>query len=146
VAAIASLSPATPILDGEVFIFDERLISRVEWLQARPSDETATPPIFMAFDCLWIAGDDLRDQRLDRWRERLEQMVKGQDMLLPARRLADDGLKAWQQVIECDYEGLVAKDAASLYRAGRTLAWLKVKVPNCREGERGWETKATSSG
>ena len=52
-AAIASLSPATPILDGEVFIFDERLISRVEWLQARPSDETATPPIFMAFDCLW---------------------------------------------------------------------------------------------
>ena len=79
-------------------------------------------------------GHDLR-------RERLEQVVKGQDMLLPARRLAEDGLKAWDQVIEWGYEGLIAKDSASPYRAGRTLAWLKVKVPNYREGERGWEAK-----
>jgi ATP-dependent DNA ligase len=41
----------------------------------------------MAFDCLWVAGDELRDQGLDRRRERLEQVVKGQDLLLPARRL-----------------------------------------------------------
>ena len=40
-------------------------------------------------------------------------------MLLAARRLADDGLKAWQQVVERGYEGLVAKDPASPYRAGR---------------------------
>jgi bifunctional non-homologous end joining protein LigD len=77
VAAIASLSPATLVLDGEVCIFDERLISRFEWLRARPTDETATPPIFIAFDCLWVGGDDLRDQGLDRRRERLEQVVNG---------------------------------------------------------------------
>jgi len=46
-------------------------------------------------------------------------------------------------VNESGYEGLVAKDAASPYRAGRTLTWLKVKVPNYREGERGWESKAS---
>ena len=145
-AAIASLSPATPILDGEVFIFDERLISRVEWLQARPSDETATPPIFMAFDCLWVNGHDLRAEGFDTRRDQLEEAIACQDLLLPARRLADDGLKAWQQVIDSGYEGLLAKDAGSPYRAGRSLVWLKVKVPNYREGERGWETKATSSG
>jgi len=44
------------------------------------------------------------------------------------------------------YEGLVAEDAASPYRAGPTLAWLKVKVPKYREGERGWEIRATGSG
>ena len=60
-------------------------------------------------------------------------------MLLPAQRLADNGLKAWAQVVERGYEGLVAKDPASAYRAGRMLAWLKVKVPHYREGERGWE-------
>jgi len=141
VAAIASLSPATLVLDGEVCIFDERLISRFEWLRDRPTEETATPPIFIASDCLWLAGHDLRDQGLDLRRERLEQVVKAQDMLLPARRLAEDGLKAWDQVIEWGYEGLIAKDSASPYRAGRTLAWLKVKVPNYREGERGWEAK-----
>jgi ATP-dependent DNA ligase len=35
----------------------------------------------------------------------------------------------------------VAKDPASLYRGGRTLTWLKVKVLNYREGERGSEPK-----
>jgi len=55
--------------------------------------------------------------------------------VLPVRRLADDGLKAWQQVLERGYEGLVAKDSTSPYVGGRTLAWLKVKVPHYREGQ-----------
>jgi ATP-dependent DNA ligase len=44
-------------------------------------------------------------------------------------------------VLERGYEGLVGKDEASAYIEGRTLAWLKVKVPRYREGERGWEPK-----
>ena len=71
----------------------------------------------------------------------VEDVLDGQDLVLPVRGLADDGLKAWQQVLERGYEGLVAKDPASPYRGGRTLAWLKVKVPNYRESERGWEPK-----
>jgi hypothetical protein len=58
--------------------------------------------------------------------------------------LADHGLKAWQQVLEHGYEGLVAKDPESRYVGGRTLKWLKVKQPNYREGERGWEPKGKS--
>jgi ATP-dependent DNA ligase len=42
-------------------------------------------------------------------------------------------------VLARGYEGLVAKDPASVYVGGRTLNWLKVKVPKYREGERGWE-------
>ena len=37
------------------------------------------------------------------------------------------------------YEGFVAKDPASKYVAGRTFQWLKVKQPQYRVGERGWE-------
>ncbi len=58
--------------------------------------------------------------------------------MLPGRRLANDGLKAWQQVLERGYEGLVAKDPASPYVGGRTLKWLKVKQPKYREKERGF--------
>ncbi len=61
-----------------------------------------------------------------------------QDLLLPVRRLSDDGLKAWQEVKEKGYEGFVAKDPASPYVGGRTSKWLKVKQA---EGERGWEPK-----
>jgi ATP-dependent DNA ligase len=54
-AAIRALPPATLILDGEVAIFDDKLISRFEWFRKRPEDVASTPPIYMAFDCLWEA-------------------------------------------------------------------------------------------
>jgi bifunctional non-homologous end joining protein LigD len=146
VAAIAALAPSTLILDGEVCIFDQRLISRFEWLRARPKAETATPPIFMAFDCLWVVGRDLRERALGFRRAQLEEVLAGRDVLLPARRLADDGPRAWAQVVERGYEGLVAKDAGSPYRGGRTLAWLRVKVPHYREGARGWDAKPSGRG
>jgi ATP-dependent DNA ligase len=60
-------------------------------------------------------------------------------MVLPVRRLAGEGLQAWEQVLARGYEGLVAKDPASPYVGGRTLKWLKVKQQKYREGERGWE-------
>ena len=44
-------------------------------------------------------------------------------------------------MLEAGYEGMVAKDHTSPYVGGRTLKWLKVKVPKYREGERGWEPK-----
>ncbi len=40
--------------------------------------------------------------------------------------------KAWQQVVEYGWEGLVAKDPASRYVGGRTLRWLKVKQRDYR--------------
>ncbi len=92
----------------------------------------------MAFDCLYHLGQDLRARPLATRRNVLEDVLDGQDLVLPVRRLADDGLKAWQQVLERGYEGLVAKDPQSPYRAGRTLSWLKVKQRNYRVIERGW--------
>ncbi len=74
----------------------------------------------------------------------LEDVLDGQDLVLPVRRLSDDGLKAWQDVLARGYEGLVGKDETSRYREGRTVAWLKVKQPHYREGQRGWEPKGKS--
>jgi ATP-dependent DNA ligase len=71
----------------------------------------------------------------------LEELVDDQRLILPARRLAPDGFEAWALVLERGYEGLVGKDEASPYREGRTRAWLKIKQPKYREGERGWEPK-----
>src|SRR5262245_7578747 len=49
-----------------------------------------------------------------------------------------DGLVPRQHVVERGYEGLVARDSASPYCGGRTLARHKLKVPHYREGARGW--------
>jgi bifunctional non-homologous end joining protein LigD len=138
-AAVAALESPTLLLDGEIAVFDNRLVSRFEWLRGRPKNETATPPTLIAFDCLYARGKDLRKRPLRTRRNVLEELVDDQRLILPARRLADDGLEAWAQVLERGYEGLVGKDEASPYVEGRTLSWLKVKVSSYREGERGWE-------
>jgi len=127
VAAIAALGPATLILDGEVCLFDQQLVSRFEWLRHGKPPGVATPPLFMAFDCLYAAERDLRELALRARRDWLEDVILGQTFVLPARRLPDDGLEAWTEVLARGYEGLVAKDPASPYRGCRTLAWLKVK-------------------
>jgi hypothetical protein len=137
-AAMAEFEPPTLLLDGEIAVFDRQLISRFEWLRGRPKDDTATPPLLMAFDCLYAGGKDLRKRALRVRRNVLEEVVDAQQLVLPARRFAANGLEAWAQVLEHGYEGLVGKDEASPYTEGRTLCWLKVKQPKYREGERGW--------
>jgi bifunctional non-homologous end joining protein LigD len=138
-AAVAALKPPTLLLDGEIAVFDSQLLSHFEWIRARPKDVPATPPTLIAFDCLYARGKDLQKRPLRVRRNVLEELVDGQHLVLPARRLADNGLDAWAQVLERGYEGLVGKDEASPYVDGRTLSWLKVKVAHYREGERGWE-------
>ena len=144
VAALRKLDANGLILDGEVAVYDAHLVSRFEWLRHAPPPDLSTPPLFMVFDCLQVRGKDLRKEPLYVRRNVIEDVLDGQDMVLPVRRLADDGLKAWRQVLEHGYEGLVAKDPASPYVGGRTLKWLKVKQPKNREGERGWEPKGKS--
>jgi bifunctional non-homologous end joining protein LigD len=142
-AAINALRFRRLILDGEVAVYDNQLISRFEWLRERPTDEIATPPMFMAFDLLHLDETDLRPEPLRVRRGALEYVLDGAPaVLLPVRRLADDGLKAWQQMLEHGYEGLVAKTRSHPNVGGRTLKWLKVKQAKYREGERGWEAKA----
>jgi ATP-dependent DNA ligase len=144
VAAVAALPARTLILDGEICRFNDQLVSRFEWLHGRPNNETATPPMLMAFDCLYARRKDLRERPLSVRRHVLEGEVEGHRLILPARRLADDGLTAWAEVLARGYEGLVAKDPESPYVDGRTVMWLKVKQPKYREGERGWEPKGKS--
>ena len=48
--------------------------------------------------------------------------------MIPSRRLATNGFEAYREAKKRDFEGLVAKDASSLYFEGRSTSWLKVKV------------------
>jgi ATP-dependent DNA ligase len=41
-------------------------------------------------------------------------------------------IKAWQEVVENEYDGLIAKDNNAPYVGGRTLSWLKVLRPEWR--------------
>ena len=67
--AVADLDAPSIVLDGEVAIFDRQLISRFQWLRTRPKHEVMTPPMYMVFDLLELAGKDLRTRPLRERRE-----------------------------------------------------------------------------
>jgi bifunctional non-homologous end joining protein LigD len=135
---LAALKPKTFTLDGEVAVFDAELVSRFEWLRHLNHGDLATPPLFMVFDLLQLAEKDFRPEPLKVRRRALEKLVKGQTLILPARRLSPSGFAAWAEVLQRGYEGMVAKDPDSPYVGGRTLKWLKVKQPEYRVTERGF--------
>jgi len=142
-AAISKLSARTLVLDGEVAIYDEQLRSRFDWLR-EPDAAVATPPLLMAFDVLYRDGRDLSARPLRDRRARLEDIVAGSELVFPVRRLASDGLVAWQQVMERGYEGYVAKDEASAYEGGATRRWLKVKQKGWTVEEDRWQRRIST--
>jgi bifunctional non-homologous end joining protein LigD len=125
--ALAALPAPTLMLDGEVVVFDTAGISRFQLLQRRA--EGASPPIFVAFDCLRARGRDLMREPLTARRAALEAEVREGPRLQVARRLADDGLQAFAEARRRGLEGVIGKDPTAPYLPGvRSPAWSKVKV------------------
>ena len=126
-AAVAKLPPRTLVLDGEVAVFDERLVSRFQLLRELDPAVLCTPPVLIGFDVLQADRHDLRRVPLARRRRILEDALDAAQLVLPVRRLDADGVRAWATVERRGLEGFVAKDPAATYRAGATRRWIKVK-------------------
>jgi bifunctional non-homologous end joining protein LigD len=122
-AEIAKLGPKTLAIDGEIVVFDSKRISRFQLLQ-----EGEGRPRYAVFDCFYENGKDLRREPLSARREALERAVKSTPGLILAERLAQNGIKAFQQAKRREFEGLIAKHESSPYIEGRSTEWLKVKV------------------
>ena len=122
-AAVQKPNPATLLLDGEVVVFDRKKVSRFQLLQQSKGD-----PVYAVFDCLFREGKDLRREPLSERRAAMEKSIGASKLLLPSRKLAADGIKAFCIAQQRGYEGLVAKDLSSPYVEARSSQWLKVKV------------------
>jgi bifunctional non-homologous end joining protein LigD len=126
--AMAGLVAPELILDGEVCVFDDQLVSQIHLLGRDDPSLISTPPVYMVFDCLHERGRDLRMLPLEERRAVLEEEITGCDLIHPARRLPDHGLEAWDLVKRNGWEGLVTKNPTAPYVQGPTRRWLKVKV------------------
>jgi bifunctional non-homologous end joining protein LigD len=123
VAAITELRPTSLLLDGEVVVFDRKKVSRFQLLQ-----QSKGHAFYAVFDCLYDGGKDLRKEPLSARRRVLEKILPAEGVILLSRRLASNGLKAYELAKRRGYEGLVAKDESSPYVERRSKYWLKVKV------------------
>jgi DNA ligase-1 len=134
--ALGRLPARRAVLDGEVIAL--RADGRPEPFQVTGSRTASTadpdrlrvevPLTPYLFDLLHLDGIDLLDEPLaDRWK-RLSTLAPD---LLPPRLVMADPLGAqgfFQNVLKAGHEGLVVKDLAQPYAAGRRgQGWVKVK-------------------
>jgi DNA ligase-1 len=128
-AAVRRLPVSQAVFDGEALWMGAEGPAAFQDTVSRIDNEAAPEGIVtFLFDALHVDGDDLLDTPLEERAARLEAIAP--HLQIPrvltsdpetAQRVLDDALRA-------GHEGVVVKDAASLYAAGRRgKAWRKVK-------------------
>ncbi|MFC4066706.1 ATP-dependent DNA ligase [Actinoplanes subglobosus] len=135
-AAAATLPPET-VLDGELIVWDPAagrtlfpaLQARVSAGRRLPTLAAAQPATFVAFDVLELCGTLTTGAPLSERRTMLEEILGDGPAALPVcPQTGDlDQARQWFDELACTgCEGIVAKDDAGRYRAGRP-GWWKIK-------------------
>jgi bifunctional non-homologous end joining protein LigD len=128
--ALGRIVVGDAVLDGEIVAFDPRGAPRFQLLQ-KGHDETA---VLIAFDVLWLDGEDLRSRPLEERRDLLASLLANAPPAIRlAERLPPPGKTALEAAARRGFEGLIAKKRGSPYEPGRSRAWLKLKAINAQE-------------
>lgn len=130
VAALTSLPGGDFIVDGELVVFGKDGVPRFSLLQKR-GEKGSRRASLVLFDCLEQDGSSVVSRPLSERRLALEALAgkRPRAPLALAERLGADGAKAYERAVTEGWEGVVGKDLASRYEAGRrSLRWLKVKA------------------
>ena len=129
------------VVDGEIVALDsegrptgfQRLQGRIHLMDARDVEriEREQPVAFIAFDLLKDGEQDLRGLTLLERRARLEQRLQGR--LSPTLRISEqaigDGRALKERADREGWEGLIVKEASSVYQSGRrSPTWRKLKL------------------
>ena len=129
VDAVRRLPIRQAVLDGEALWMKEdgpgafqETVSRID--REAPPEGIVT----FLFDLLHVDGDDLLDSPLEERATRLEATALHLKIPAVITSDADEAQRVLDEALRAGHEGVVVKDAASHYRAGRRgKAWRKVK-------------------
>lgn len=130
VDALRNLLVQQLVLDGELVALDAEGRSSFQLLQNRKRAPTQPHEIFfVAFDILNLNGRDLKGLPLDLRQQALAAVLKrAASPLKLSTPLKASVERLWKEVTRRGLEGVVAKQASSVYEPGcRSGAWVKVK-------------------
>jgi len=132
------ITATNAVLDGEIVATDEGGRTSFELLQQRMNLTGAAeiermrkriPVEMVAFDVLWLDGQDLTGLPLSERRDRLTSVVMEDRGLRFVYWLPDEGRKFHRAALDLGLEGIIAKRAESTYLPGkRTDEWRKIKI------------------
>jgi len=129
VDAVGRLPVTQAVLDGEaLWMSDEGPGSFQQTVSQIDADAPPERIVTFLFDVLHVDGEDLLDAPLHERRARLAEIAP--DLKMPSLLTSDpdEGQRVLDESLGAGHEGVVVKDAASVYAAGRRgKAWRKVK-------------------
>jgi bifunctional non-homologous end joining protein LigD len=144
------LGVETAIIDGELiacgddgkpdFLRLQHRLRTTSWQRVRSLGQSV-PVCLVAFDCLYLNGDDLRGLPLIERKEPLREIIPpGQEHIVYAQHWdAAQGEALYRLICEQRLEGVVVKDKTSPYISRRpNWKWLKAKTPFARGMRRDW--------
>jgi DNA ligase-1 len=129
VTSVRGLAVRQAVLDGEALWMSED--GPAPFQDTVSQIDGDAPPegiVTFLFDVLHVDGEDLLDTPLEQRAARLDALAPG--LRIPSVLTSDprEGERVLEEALEAGHEGVVVKDAASLYAAGRRgKAWRKVK-------------------
>lgn len=115
------------VLDGEIIVVDENGKSSFQSLQYYQNDGTV-PLEFRVFDLLSLKGQDTCSLALTDRKKLLKMLLPKNPVVKYSDHIEEKGIEFFKMAVANDLEGIMAKDANSLYSPGvRTNLWLKIK-------------------
>ena len=135
--SLRALPMTNALIDGEVVTLDDKGHPNFQRLQQRarlrrPIDirraAVESPATLYAFDLPALDGYDLRTLPLVERKALLARVVPPAGPLRYLDHIDTQGEAFFAPVERMGLEGIIAKKAESLYKGGRTPAWLKIKA------------------
>ena len=142
--AFESIVVASAVIDGEIIASSPDSGGTSGAFQSM-GDPHATHR-FVAFDLLWLDGEDLRERPLEQRRELLESVLaNAKPPLVLAERVPGPTAEAMTVAAKERWEGLIAKRRGSAYVGKRSTDWLKLKrVDTAELAIIGWTPHSTA--
>jgi len=135
-AAFASLPI---VVDGEICVLDEHGRSSFQALQSRDKRFAAdgqaskTPVTFVAFDCLYADGRDIRQEPLEERKARLDKLILPGHGVMYSKHVVGSGKQLYEFAVRENLEGIIGKQRTSPYRSARSREWVKIKAKQRQE-------------
>jgi len=138
--AVGKLPVRSCVIGGEAIVCNEDGLAVFELIRRNGALASA---VHCAFDLLELDGRDLRREPIETRKGLLAELLKGSHLsIVLNERFEEDGAIVYREACRLGCEGIVSKRTGSLYRAGRSLHWVKVKNPKApavrREAEEDW--------
>jgi DNA ligase D-like protein (predicted ligase) len=128
-AAVASLPATSAYIDGEICAVNEEGTTSFEALPAAADEHQAGRLVYVAFDLLYLDGEDLRALALDARKARLEKLLAGAGASIRyGAHFLGDGKKFLEAASRLGIEGIVSKRLDARYVSGDRRDWRKVKA------------------